>query len=151
MPDTDVSPQKLLDYNQAFASSLQALQNVVAQQRSQIASLVVDLLQQLMKLSQEAENIDSVQAAIGHLKQAVEEGMKSAAANAPVSPDLATSGSEDWLANMIRLLGIAQANTVAAQQQSYLIGNAALTAGLETLLSVVTAVLTAKLSKAGTS
>ncbi|HEY3738257.1 MAG TPA: RebB family R body protein [Bryobacteraceae bacterium] len=132
-----LAPNQIIDYNRAFSESLQLLQTPVTLQRTQILSLIVDILDQLIKLSGEAQNIHpgKAAAAIENLKRRVEEAMKATAAPSHETVNLA--GTNDWFQNLMRALGVAQDNTVATQQQLNIIANAALTEGLAALLNIV--------------
>lgn len=138
-PGAALSPSQIIDYNRAFSESLQLLQTPATQQRTQILSMIVDILDQLIKLSGEAQNIHPGKsaAAIESLKHRVEEAIK--APSTPTHQTVNLAGTTDWFQNLMRAIGFAQDNAVAAQQQLDIIGNAALTEGLAALLSIVPA------------
>lgn len=159
-------PAEILEYNQAFADSLIALNKVTELQQDKILNMVIDGLKSLIQLCKDADIKQAAENAIKDIKNIATAASTTASTSAqsPASPQTATPSAplglipqtnnaspeneyEFMLKNMLHALGIAQENAVSAIRNLDMIGQAALNQLIESINSIVDAVVAVQQAK----
>jgi hypothetical protein len=150
-----MSPEKVMENSKVVAESLRMLNIVIDQQRKSISALAVELMQATINLVKDANAILQVKSPADKqsLKDSINDTLEKlvnltnkTASGTQSSTDTKNlqdtiSTPENLKESTQHVLNLAYNNTVSAQQQLNITGQAVLVQGIGTLYAVVTAAL----------
>jgi hypothetical protein len=147
MPDTSTLPEQIIETSQAFTQTLE-MENMVFQgQLNSAIGMTVHAFQELIALCKEAIAVGNAGTAKGQqnladtAQQALSD-VQNAASQAKKSQAGAISPAEAQLdVSVLNAVALSYQNAVTAQQQAYILQQAAATQIIATILSVATATL----------
>jgi hypothetical protein len=147
MPDTNPLPEQIIETSRAFTQTLE-MENIVFQgQLNGAIGMTVNAFRELIELCKEAIAVGNAAAPDGQqnladtAQQALSD-VQNAASQAKKSQADAISPAEAQLdVSVLNALALSYHNAVTAQQQAYVLQQAAATQIIATILSVATATL----------
>jgi len=162
MSDTNTLPEQIIEDSRAFAETLGMENRVFQSQLNGAISMTVEALRELIALCKDAVEIakpgnvaqgqqnlaDTAQQALSNVESAAGQATaatKNIADGAPVLPATALDES------VVHAVSMSYMNAVNAQQQSYVLQQAATTQIIATILSLATAALGVAVKEAESS
>lgn len=150
-------PEQVLKASHAFTQTLEMENRVLQDQCNGVVKMAVDVMEQTIRLCNEAVAIkidnDAIQQSLANLKQqalSAIQNINAPAGNTTVPALAATSPAEPQDLDSVLASSVGQSyqNAVTAQQQAIMTMQAACTMGISTLYSVVTAAIGVAVSDA---
>lgn len=146
MPDTNTLPDQIIETSRAFTQTLEMENKVFAGQLDSAVEMTINAVRELIALCKEAAAVGNANIANGRKNLAATaqkalSGVQNAASQAnkaapPLTPVEAVLDSA-----ILHAVADSYNNAVAAQQQAYILQQAAATEVISTIVSLVTATL----------